>query len=35
LRLSVAVGVSSIQAGDTAQSVMARADKAMYQIKGR
>jgi diguanylate cyclase (GGDEF)-like protein len=35
LRLSVAVGVSPIQAGDTAQCVMARADKAMYRVKGR
>jgi diguanylate cyclase (GGDEF)-like protein len=35
LRLSVAVGVALIQPGDTPQSVMARADKAMYRVKGR
>jgi diguanylate cyclase (GGDEF)-like protein len=35
LRLSVAVGVSLIQPADTTQSVMARADKAMYRVKGR
>lgn len=33
LRLSVAVGVGAIQPGDTPESVMARADKAMYRVK--
>jgi len=33
LRLSVAVGVGAIQPGDTPQSVMARADEAMYRVK--
>lgn len=33
LRLSVAVGVSLIEAGDTPQSVMARADSAMYRVE--
>lgn len=34
LPLSVAVGVGAIQPGDTPQSVMTRADKAMYRVKG-
>lgn len=33
LRLSVAVGATAIRPGDTPQSVMARADKAMYRVK--
>jgi diguanylate cyclase (GGDEF)-like protein len=33
LPLSVAIGVTSIEAGDSAQSVMARADAAMYAKK--
>jgi diguanylate cyclase (GGDEF)-like protein len=33
LPLSVAIGVTCIEAGDTAQSVMARADAAMYAKK--
>jgi diguanylate cyclase (GGDEF)-like protein len=33
LRLSVAVGVGAIEPGDTPESVMARADRAMYRIK--
>jgi diguanylate cyclase (GGDEF)-like protein len=33
LPLSVAVGVGVIQRGDTAQTVLARADKEMYRIK--
>lgn len=33
LSLSVAVGVGVVKRGDTAQSVLARADKEMYRIK--
>lgn len=33
LPLSVAVGVGAIERGDTAQAVIERADKAMYQVK--
>lgn len=33
VRLSVAVGIAVIKAGDTIHSVMDRADKAMYRIK--
>jgi len=31
--LSVAIGVTLIQKGDTAATVLARADKAMYRVK--
>jgi diguanylate cyclase (GGDEF)-like protein len=34
LSLSVAVGVGTIQAGDTPEAVLARADTSMYRIKG-
>ena len=33
LPLSVAIGVAMIEAGDTSESVLARADKEMYRIK--
>lgn len=33
LPLSVAVGVGAIERGDTAQAVIERADKSMYQVK--
>jgi diguanylate cyclase (GGDEF)-like protein len=33
LRLSVAVGVGAIRPGDTPETVIARADKAMYRVK--
>lgn len=33
LPLSVAVGVGTIERGDTAEAVIERADKAMYQVK--
>ena len=31
--LSVAIGVNLIEKGDTAATVLARADKAMYRVK--
>jgi GGDEF domain-containing protein len=31
--LSVAIGVTLIEKGDTAATVLARADKAMYRVK--